>query len=268
ANILSAGYDKAGNGTTDMNHILTDKGSLVVDKGDVNMTAAAANDNNVAGVAELPSIKDKTLSDHSVVAAINEPVALNSSSTGVTEGTTRTDAGVRVIKYYSADAQNASVQTDRPQPVVSDRGPRGDYGTSVNKPTTTGNNTVTNGVKNNTTSRPEYQQTPSREPVYNNNQTQRPDQPSYDRPSQTKPSYEQPKQPKQPTYEQPRNNTPSRSNDAPSKPSKSYDTPKSNSGSSSSRPSYNSGSSSRPSNSGSSGSKPGGSSPNKRSGGN
>lgn len=276
--ILNAGYDKT-SGNTDQNHVLTDKGELMVTRDEVN-TKPGMETGTVDGTLASNTIKGE-LSGKPGSISLSEPVALNDLQTGAGNDVTRNDAGVRVIKYYSADTKPVS-EPVASTTVLNDRGARGPN-SYTNKPTTTNVqpskpvNTPSKSDAVNTYQKPvdntpkTFDRPEQKSPVYSKPEQQKP---TYSKPEQKQPVYQQPD--KKPVYEQPASkpnktyeqpSKPSKTYEQPSKPkyqpSRSYDPPKSSSPSPKSG-SYNSGSSNKPS---SSGSKPSNSGSRNRSGG-
>jgi len=260
--VLDEGYDKH---NSDLGHVLTDKGALTVDKANVNTTAGseelAENGSTIglntdkAGVTKADAVAAVSNSKPGSI-AIDQPTFAGA-------GVVKENSGVKVIKYYSADANpavaEASVSGTNTFEVKTDRGPRGtDYNT-FSKPVTSNDKSDTySGKPANSGFSPSSDQTRQQGTIKQQNNYEQAPSKQYEQPRQNNgKTYEQPKQNSGKTYEQP-----SKSTNRPT-----YEAPKSNSGGNQGNGSYNSGSSPR-GGSGSSGSKPSSSGNSKRSGGN
>ena len=262
--LLTAGYDKVGT-TPEGNHILTDKGALVVDKSNVNTTAGAEDIASNIGKPETTSVKGDVVKSDAVTAgnyvkpgavAIEQPAVAGA-------GVVKEGSGVKVIKYYNAESNNAIASTNTTGSTV----------TKADRDIRSGYNTVSKPVKSNSSSSSSVDSKPS-------NGTYRPagdqsrQQGTVNQSNEKAPvrTYEQPKQNtnsgKSNTYQQPKSNSGSKTYEAPKTSRPTYEAPKSSGSSGSSKGSYNSGSSpSRSSGSSSGGSRPSSGSSPKRSGG-
>ncbi len=261
--MIAAGYDKTGN--TDLNHILTDKGTLEVNKGDVNINAASSDNGTTIGSPEFTSIKGVTAKDE-VAGLNNDAVAINNEKPITTgQNATKESGSVKVIKYYSAaDAPvKNTISENVTSPVVkTDRGiiRSNDNNYSVSKPSANYQPKGGGPVKPAADAPIQKQNYQQKQNNSNNPQVK----PQYNGIPENKNTYDQPSRP---------DSNPSKNYEQPVKKN-TYEAPKTNSGSSGKSTYGNSGSSPKSSgsySSGSSGSRPSSSgsssSPKKRSGG-